>query len=91
MKARIVRIGSTQVIYLPKALPKKAKLGEEVELRAEPGRILISKNVKPRIGWAEAASVCTHATKTIFLIRRSQLDSTRKRGSGGSACGGSTR
>lgn len=55
MKARIVRTGKSQGISLPKALLKKAKLGGEVELRAEPGRILISKNVKPRIGWAEAA------------------------------------
>ena len=55
MKGRIVRMGKSQGIRLPKALLKSAKLGGEVELRAEPGRILISKNVKPRIGWAEAA------------------------------------
>lgn len=55
MKARIVRIGNSRGIYLPKALLKKAQLGDEVQLRAEPGRILISKIAKPRIGWAEAA------------------------------------
>jgi antitoxin MazE len=55
MKARIVRMGKSQGIRLPKSLLKKAKLGDEVELRAEPGRILISKNLKPRTGWAEAA------------------------------------
>ncbi|MBX9719961.1 MAG: AbrB/MazE/SpoVT family DNA-binding domain-containing protein [Candidatus Obscuribacterales bacterium] len=55
MKARIVRIGNSQGICLPNALLKKAKLGDTVELRAEPGRILISNTGKPRVGWAEAA------------------------------------
>lgn len=55
MKARIVRMGRSQGIRLPKALLRKAKLGGDVELRAEPGRILISNIGKPRAGWAEAA------------------------------------
>jgi antitoxin component of MazEF toxin-antitoxin module len=55
MKARIVRIGKAQGIHLPKALFKKAKLDDNVELRAEPGRIVISNTGKPRVGWAEAA------------------------------------
>ncbi len=55
MKARIIRIGKSQGIHLPKTLLKKAKLGGEVELRAELGRILISNTEKPRGGWAEAA------------------------------------
>jgi antitoxin MazE len=55
MKARIVRMGKAQGIDLPKALLKKAKLGDVVELRAELGRILISNTAKPRVGWAEAA------------------------------------
>lgn len=55
MKARIVRMGKSQGIRLSKALLKKAKLGDHVELWAEVGRILICKKVSPRIGWAEAA------------------------------------
>ncbi|MFZ3013258.1 MAG: AbrB/MazE/SpoVT family DNA-binding domain-containing protein, partial [Nitrospira sp.] len=55
MKARIVRIGKAQGIHLPKALLKKAMLGNDVELRAEPGRIVISNTGKLRVGWAEAA------------------------------------
>lgn len=34
---------------------QEAQLEDEVELQAEPGRILISKTAKPRAGWAEAA------------------------------------
>ncbi len=55
MKTRIVRIGKAQGIRLSKALLKKATLGNDVELRAELGRILISNTAKPRVGWAEAA------------------------------------
>jgi antitoxin MazE len=55
MKAHIVRIGNSRGIRLPKALLQEAQLEDEVELQAEPGRILISKTAKPRAGWAEAA------------------------------------
>ena len=55
MKAHIVRIGNSRGIRLPKTLLQEAQLEDEVELQAEPGRILISKTSKPRAGWAEAA------------------------------------
>ena len=55
MKAHIVRIGNSRGIRLPKTLLQEAQLDDEVELRAVPGRILISKTAKPRAGWAEAA------------------------------------
>jgi antitoxin MazE len=55
MKAHIVRIGNSKGIRLPKTLLEEAQLEHEVELLAEPGRILISKAAKPRGGWAEAA------------------------------------
>jgi antitoxin MazE len=55
MKAYIVRIGNSRGIRLPKTLLQEAQLDDEVELQAEPGRILISKTAKPRAGWAEAA------------------------------------
>jgi antitoxin MazE len=55
MKAHIVRIGNSRGIRLPKTLLQEAQLENEVELQAEPGRILISKTAKPRAGWGEAA------------------------------------
>ncbi len=55
MKAHIVRIGNSRGIRLPKTLLQEAQLEDEVELQAEPGRILISKTAQPRAGWAEAA------------------------------------
>lgn len=54
-KTRIIRIGNSQGIRVPKALLDQAQLPEEVELSAEPGRLLVRASRKPRAGWAEAA------------------------------------
>ena len=55
MKARIVRIGNSRGVRLPKALIDQADLSEEVEIHAEPGRIVVAAIRRPRAGWAEAA------------------------------------
>jgi antitoxin MazE len=55
MKARIVRVGNSRGVRLPKPLLEEAGLPDEVEIRAEPGRIVIEAAVRPRAGWAEAA------------------------------------
>jgi antitoxin MazE len=54
-KTRIVRIGNSQGIRTPKPLPDQAQLPEEVELYAEPGRLIVRAARGPRHGWAEAA------------------------------------
>lgn len=55
MKTRIVRIGNSRGIRLPKMVLEEAQLADEVELRAERGRIVICAATRPRAGWAEAA------------------------------------
>jgi len=55
VKTRIVRIGNSQGIRVPKPLLDQAQLPEEVELYAEPGRIIVRAALGPRNGWAEAA------------------------------------
>ncbi|HTM07921.1 MAG TPA: AbrB/MazE/SpoVT family DNA-binding domain-containing protein [Verrucomicrobiae bacterium] len=55
MKSRIVQIGNSRGIRLPKPLLEEAQLSEEVELEAAPGRIVIRKADRPRAGWAAAA------------------------------------
>ena len=54
-KTRIVRIGNSRGIRLPKLLLEQAALPDEVELRAEPGRIVVSAATRPRAGWSEKA------------------------------------
>jgi antitoxin MazE len=55
MKTRIVRIGNSQGVRLPRPLLEQAGLGEDVVLRATPGRIVIEAARAPRAGWADAA------------------------------------
>lgn len=52
---RIVRIGNSRGIRVPKALLEQAQLPEEIELQAEPGRIVVRGARRTREGWAEAA------------------------------------
>ena len=56
MKARLVRIGNSRGIRLPKPLIEQAGLGEDVELDLRDGTIVISNSSSPRAGWAEAAA-----------------------------------
>jgi antitoxin MazE len=54
-KARIVRIGNSRGLRLPKAIIEQAKLSDEVELYAEPGRLIVQAVREARVGWADAA------------------------------------
>jgi len=54
-KAHIVRIGISRGIRIPKVLLDQAQLPDEVELHAEPGRLIVQGARSPRMGWAEAA------------------------------------
>jgi antitoxin MazE len=56
MKTRIVSIGNSQGIRIPKPLLEQAGLEGDVELHAEEGRIVIVAVRKARAGWAEAAA-----------------------------------
>jgi antitoxin MazE len=54
MKTRIVRIGNSQGIRIPKPLLEQTGLGGEVEIRAEDNRLVILPAARPRAGWAAA-------------------------------------
>jgi len=55
MKARLVQIGNSRGIRLPKPLIEEAGLSDEVELRVREGAIVILPARAPRSGWSEAA------------------------------------
>ena len=54
MKARIVKIGNSRGIRIPKPLMQQTGLTGGVELVVEEDRIVISLVQRPRSGWAEA-------------------------------------
>ncbi len=55
MKSKLVRIGNSRGVRLPKPLIEQAGLADEVELRVRAGAIIISPANGPRDGWTEAA------------------------------------
>jgi antitoxin MazE len=54
MRARLVRIGNSRGIRLPKAVIDQVGLEDEVELRVEEQRLVIVPVTRARAGWAEA-------------------------------------
>jgi len=55
MKTRIVRIGNSRGVRIPKPLIEQAGLGDEVELRVVESGLLAQPARKPRFDLAEAA------------------------------------
>ena len=56
MKTRLVRIGNSRGVRLPKAIIAQAGLTEEVELGVRDGAVVITRANSTRSGWAAAAS-----------------------------------
>jgi len=66
-KTRIVRIGNSRGIRVPKLLLDRAELPEQVELRAEPGRIVVTAATRPRAGWAAKARAMHQGGDDVLL------------------------
>jgi antitoxin MazE len=54
MKTRVVRIGNSRGIRIPKVLLEQTGLPEEVELSADGDSIVIRPAKRPRAGWDAA-------------------------------------
>ncbi|HEV8580771.1 MAG TPA: AbrB/MazE/SpoVT family DNA-binding domain-containing protein [Thermoanaerobaculia bacterium] len=54
MKARIVRIGNSQGVRIPKPLLEQTGLRDNVEIEVEDDHLVIRAVGHPRAGWAEA-------------------------------------
>jgi antitoxin MazE len=55
MKTRLVQMGNSRGVRLPKPLIEQAGLTEEVELEVRDNTIVIIGKKRVRAGWAEAA------------------------------------
>jgi antitoxin MazE len=55
MKARLIRIGNSRGVRLPRPLIEEAGLADEVDLVAREGEIVIRRVKSAREGWADAA------------------------------------
>jgi antitoxin MazE len=55
MKTKLVPIGNSRGVRLPKPLIEEARLEDEVDISVRGNTIVISAARTPREGWAEAA------------------------------------
>jgi len=67
MKTRLVRIGNSRGVRLPKAIIAQAGLTEEVELGVRDGAVVIARAISTRSGWADAASQMRHRDEDRLL------------------------
>jgi antitoxin MazE len=55
MKARLVQIGNSRGVRLPKAVIEQVGLEDEIDIQVEDHRLVIVPAGRPRAGWAAAA------------------------------------
>ena len=67
MKARLVRIGNSRGVRLPKPLIEQAGLTEEVELVVREGEIAIRRPATQREGWSDAAKQLAARGEDVLL------------------------
>ena len=53
IRARIIRIGNSQGLRIPKQVLDQTRLGEEVELEVQHDQIVIRPAHRPRAGWED--------------------------------------
>jgi len=53
MRAKIIKIGNSKGIRLPKTVLEQCEFKDEVSLQVKDNKLIITSNKKPRQGWAE--------------------------------------
>ena len=54
MRTRIIKIGNSQGVRIPKLFLEQSRLREEVEMEAQEDQIILRAVLRPRQGWEEA-------------------------------------
>jgi antitoxin MazE len=70
MRAGLIRIGNSRGIRIPKPLIEQCGFGDEVEVRVERDRLIITQARRPRQGWAEAFRAAGSSEKDELLLDR---------------------
>ena len=75
IKTRIVKIGNSQGIRIPKLLLDQTDFGEEVELELQDNSIVIRASHAPRYGWEERFKMMAEQGDDRLLDEQLQLSS----------------
>jgi len=78
MKARIVPIGNSQGIRIPKPLLEQTGMSGEVEIKAERDSLVIRPARKPRANWAVAFRKMAERNDDALLDERPSLSNWDK-------------
>ena len=54
MKARLIRIGNSKGIRIPRAVLEECGLRDPVDLEVRRGALIVRPGAKPRAGWEDA-------------------------------------
>ena len=68
MRAKLITIGNSRGVRLPKPLIKEAGLEDEVEIRVHDKRIEIMPVRGTRSGWADAAKLMHDREEDVIIV-----------------------
>ena len=67
VRARIIRIGNSRGLRLPKSLLEECQLGADVDLAVENGVLVVRPIPSPRAGWEQAFAAMAEAGDDALL------------------------
>lgn len=67
IRTRIVKIGNSQGIRIPKLLLEQSGIGTEVEIELQGGNLILRPASQLRIGWDEAFSTMAEEEDDVLL------------------------
>ncbi len=67
IRTRIVKIGNSQGIRIPKPLLEQSGIEAEVEIEVEGDRIIIRPAARSRVGWDEAFATMAERKDDVLL------------------------
>jgi antitoxin MazE len=67
IRTRIVKIGNSQGIRIPKPLLEQSGISEEVEIEVRDGSLVVRGIAHPRAGWEEAFTAMAEHNDDVLL------------------------
>jgi antitoxin MazE len=74
VKARIIRIGNSRGIRIPKTILEECHLEDTVELQAQEGKLVVKPVGTARQGWEESYRRMTKAKEDVLLDEPTATD-----------------